>query len=318
MAEVIVELVGNVGTLRLNRPRAINALSLPMIEALARALDDFADDSRVARVELTGAGERGLCAGADVRQLREAVLAGDDTDPFFAAEYALNVRILTYPKPVTAVMAGITMGGGMGVSMHASDRVVTPASELAMPETQIGFFPDVLARWQLSRMPDEIGTHLALTGSPVGAGDALWLGLADRCDETPAQAVLPARAGWIGECYAGDDAATIVQRLEAHPDPEARAAGAVLRARCPLSVAVALAAVRKAKTARSADELLSEELNLARALVREPDFAEGVRAQLVDKDRAPRWSHDRIEDVTTAEVEACFGRPFVVAASPDD
>ena len=306
MAEVLVELVGNVGRLRLNRPRGLNALSLPMIETMARALDDFEDDPRVARIEVSGAGGRGLCAGADVRALRDTVLADGDTDPFFEAEYGLDLRIMTYPKPVTAVMDGITMGGGMGISMHASDRVVTPTSELAMPETQIGFFPDVLARWHLSRMPDEIGTHLALTGLSVGAGDALWLGLADRCAQTPPPAVLPGRAAWIRECYAGDDAGVIAQRLEEHPDPDARAAASVMRARCPLSVAVALAAVRRAAGVGEVAELLSEELRLARSMVHQPDFLEGVRAQLVDKDRTPRWAHKRVEDVTPQEVAACF------------
>ncbi len=301
-----VWVAGGVGHIRLNRPRAINALSLGMMAAMARTLDDFVDDPAVERVELTGAGERGLCAGADIRWLREQVLVGRDTDEFFETEYRLDLQIARYPKPFTARMAGVTMGGGLGISMYASDRLVTPTSELAMPETQIGLFPDVFARWRLARMPHEIGTYLAMTASSIGAGDALWLGLADRCDGDATDARLRAHSGWIEECFSGDDASVIVGRLEQHSDPAARAAGAVLRTRCPLSVAVALETVRRAARAPSLELLYGEELRLARALVHGADFVEGVRAQLVDKDHAPRWSHARIEDVSVQEVMACF------------
>jgi len=296
-----------VGHVQLNRPKAINALSLGMLAAMRRVLDDFAEDPRVCRVDVTGAGERGFCSGADVRWLREQVLAGADTDEFFETEYALNLCILNYPKPYRVWMTGITMGGGLGVSMHGSDRVVTPTSELAMPETQIGLFPDVFARWHLSRMPHELGTHLALTGLSVRAGDALWLRLADRCDGEIPSADLVAEIPWIQECYAGADAVEIVGRLAEHSNPAARETAAVIRTRCPMSVAVALEAVRRAALAPSPEALLDEELRLARALVHRPDFVEGVRAQLVDKDRSPRWTPARLEDVTAEEVAACFG-----------
>jgi len=295
-----------VGHVRLNRPRAINALSLDMLSELQRVLDGYASDQTVTRVELDGAGERGLCSGADVRWLREQVLAGGDTDEFFETEYRLDLCVWGYPKPYTAHMSGITMGGGLGISMHASDRVATPTSEFAMPETQIGLFPDVFARWHLARMPHEIGTHLAMTGLSIGAGDALWLGLADRCDGEAPPARLREHAEWIEECYAGSDAAAIVGRLEGHANPGAREAGAVIRTRCPMSVAVALEAVRRAAAVPSPEALLDEELRLARALVHRPDFAEGVRAQLVDKDRRPRWDPARLEDVTPSDVAACF------------
>ena len=297
-----------IGHLRLNRPKAINALDFLTIAKLTRALDDFAADPTVESVILDGAGDRGLCAGADVRQLRDFALGSGEGDPgdFLAAEYALDKRIFTYTKPYTAIMDGITMGGGLGVSAHGSGRVVTPRSELAMPETGIGLFPDVLMSWWLCRMPGEIGTHLALTGAWIGAADALWLGLADRCDGEPGDAVLPAQAGWIDECYAGDDAAEIVGRLENHANPRARQTGALLRTRCPLSVAVTLAALRRAPVL-TLDELEAQDLAVGTALAKGPDFAEGVRAQLVDRDRNPHWTHSRIEDVTPAEVLACFG-----------
>lgn len=304
--EVLVEVTDGIGRLRLNRPRAINALTLGMIRTIAAALDDFAGDGRVRAVEITGAGERGLCAGADIRAMRELVLRGDDPMPFFTEEYAVNRRILTYPKPYRAIMAGVTMGGGLGLSAHGSDRVVTPSSRLAMPETQIGLFPDVLMSWHLAWMPAEVGTHLALTGSAFNAADALWLRLADRCDGLLPQSQLQDDHNWIAACYPGDDAAEIVGRLAEHAHPRARETAALLRTRSPLSVCVTLEAVRRARRMPTLPPLIEQELSLAEALVTGPDFAEGVRAQIVDKDRNPRWQHDRIEDVGRAEVLACF------------
>lgn len=306
--EVIIEVGGGLGRLRLNRPRSINALSLSMIRTLATALDDFADDARVRSVELTGAGARGLCAGADVRALRDLVLAGGDPTPFFAEEYALNRRILTYPKPYRAVMDGVTMGGGLGLSAHGSDRVVTPTSRLAMPETQIGLFPDVLMSWHLAWLPAQVGTHLALTGASINAADALWLGLADRCVGPPPDPDLALDHGWIAECYLGEDAVEILGRLAEHSHVRARETAADLRTKSPLSVCVSLEALRRARRMTTLLPLAAQDLALATALVTGPDFAEGVRAQLVDRDRNPRWSHSSIEEVGRAEILACFGQ----------
>jgi enoyl-CoA hydratase len=305
--EVLVEVVDGVGRLVLNRPRAINALSLAMIRLLHHALADFAADDAVRRVVLVGAGERGLCSGADVRELREQALAGDDPGVFLREEYLLDLAIAAYPKPYTAVMDGITMGGGLGLSAHCADRVVTHSSRLAMPETQIGLFPDVFMTWRLARMPHAVGTHLALTGDTVNAADALWLGLADRsAGGLPAPVLQPDHA-WITECYAGADPVEIVGRLAQHSHPAARAAAEVLEQRCPLSLHVTLEALRRAgETPRLADQF-DRELQVATTLAAGPDFAEGVRAQLVDRDRSPRWSHESLADVSRTEVLACFG-----------
>lgn len=305
-AEVIVSHRDGVGRIRLNRPRQINALTIPMMSVIAEALDEFAADDRVHAVELTGAGDRGLCAGADVRALRERVISGVDVSGFFRTEYAVNLRIAEYPKPYRAVMTGVTMGGGLGLSAHGSVRVVDASSRLAMPETQIGLFPDVLMTPLLAAMPGEIGTHLALTGASIGAADALWLGLADEAagELPPGDPML--RAGWIAECYVGDDPVAIVQRLEQHTEPQARATAAELRQRSPLSVAVTLEALRRAAALGHLSELLGQELALAVRLATGPDFAEGVRAQLVDRDRDPHWAHARIEDVTRDEVLGHF------------
>ena len=304
--EVIVEVTDGVGRLTLNRPRAINALSLGMIRTLQEALDAWRDDDAVRAVELTGAGERGFCSGADVRAIRLLVLDGADHLAFFREEYVLDAVIAAYPKPVTAWMDGITMGGGLGLSAHASRRVVTPRSRLAMPETIIGFTPDVGVLHPLTRAPGELGTHLALTGTTIGPADALLVGLADECDGQPDPGVLGEARDWIDACYDSDDAEEIVGRLETHPHPDARLAAIDLRARSPLSVAVTLEALRRAASMTSVDEVLAQDLVLARHLAAGPDFVEGVRAQVVDKDRTPRWQHDRIEDVSRAEVLACF------------
>ncbi len=304
--EVIAEVAAGVGRIRLNRPRQINALTVPMMHTLAGVLDDFAADDGVTSVELSGAGDRGLCAGADVRALRERALTGGDVTEFFTTEYGVDLQIAAFPKPYRAVMTGITMGGGLGLSAHGSQRVVDASSRLAMPETQIGLFPDVFMTPLLARMPDEIGTHLALTGASVNATDALRLGLADEASGPLPEPDPLLAAGWISECYAGDDPVVIVQRLEAHADPAAREAAAELRRRSPLSVAVTLEALRRAARIASLPDLLPQELGLAVRLATGPDFAEGVRAQLVDRDRNPRWSHARIEDVGRDEVLSYF------------
>lgn len=304
--EVQVEVVAGIGRIQLNRPRQINALTVPMMHTLADLLHGFAADDSVTAVELTGAGERGLCAGADVRALRELALTGGDVRDFFETEYGVNLQIAAYPKPYRAVMTGITMGGGLGLSAHGSQRQVDATSRLAMPETQIGLFPDVLMTPLLARMPGEIGTHLALTGASINGADAVRLGLADEvCGDAPAPDAALA-AGWIAECYAGDDPVEIVGRLADHADPAAREAAADLRHRSPLSVAVTLEALRRAAAITHLPDLLPQELGLAVRLATGPDFAEGVRAQLIDKDRTPHWFHGSIEDVSRAEVLSYF------------
>ena len=304
--DVLFEVSGGVGRVTLNRPRQINALTTAMLAAIGDRLADWIDDDSVERVLLVGAGERGLCSGADVRALRAdlAVRGEAGAEVFFTIEYAVDALIAAYPKPFRADMYGITMGGGMGLSAHCSERVVRADSWLAMPETIIGLFPDVGVLYELSRAPGELGTHLALTGGGAGAADAVLVGLADRTEGDVPPAELPAQRPWIDECYAGDDALTIVRRLEEHPDAAARATAAVLRERCPFGVAVSLAAIRRAGTLPDVAAVLGQDLGLAVPMVLRPDFSEGVRAQVVDKDRNPTWNPARLEDVDPAEVEA--------------
>ncbi|WP_298748561.1 enoyl-CoA hydratase/isomerase family protein [uncultured Serinicoccus sp.] len=357
-AGVVYAVDGPLGRVRLDRPRAINALDRPSIDSLLHQLRAWADDDTIAAVVLDGAGERGLCAGGDVRALREAILAGREQEAldYWEAEYAVDALVAAYPKPYVAWMDGIVMGGGVGVSAHGSVRLVTERTQLAMPEVVIGFFPDVAGLHPLSRAPGETGTHVALTGAPVGGADAVLLGMADavvpsstqeevlaalREDPTRDAATLasfvrtPDAAGdadpaggrastgttdpagtspswlqqqrpWIDECYAGDDAAEILRRLREHSEPAAREAGELVGSRSPHSVAVTLEALRRAASL-TVEEVLAQDLRLGPVFAAHPDFAEGVRAQLVDKDRLPRWQHASLADVTRAEVLAAFG-----------
>lgn len=305
--EVLSGVKDGVGNLVLNRPGSINALTPAMIDVLHRVLDGWATYERVERVVLTGAGDRGLCSGADVRALRELALAGDaGADRFFRHEYRLNALIARYPKPYEARMTGITMGGGLGVSAHGSVRVVDAASRLAMPETGIGLFPDVGMLWYLSRA-GALGTYMALTGLPVDGATALRLGLADTWggDEPPRVGL---DEGWVAECFSAGDPVEVLARLDGDWDePAPGECAAVLRARCPLSVAVTWEALQRAREMATLEDVLAQDLVLATYFVHHADFAEGVRAQLVDKDRSPHWSHGRLEDVTPAEVREAFG-----------
>ncbi|MDF8266037.1 enoyl-CoA hydratase/isomerase family protein [Luteipulveratus flavus] len=327
--EVRVSRDGALGRIVLDRPRAINALTQPMVTAVAGALRAWADDPSVVTVSIEGAGERGLCAGGDVVAVRRTWLAGGDRTAFFRAEYAMNALLATYPKPVVAFQDGVVMGGGVGVSAYTRLRLVTERSTVAMPETGIGLFPDVGALYLLARTPGEIGTHLALTGTPVDGPGAIAAGLADALipaerwpdllarlahgapvptdlgDRTPSADLLAARS-WIDECYAGNDAATILRRLREHDDPAAQHAGDILAGRSPLSVAVTLEALRRAATMRTVREVLDQDLVVAGNLVADGDFAEGVRAQLVDKDRKPTWQHTSLDDVSPSIVQKFF------------
>lgn len=308
MNDVRFDVDGGVGRVTLNRPRAINALTTAMLADIGERLADWRQSPDVERVHLVGAGDRGFCSGADVRTLRADLLERGEVaaEVFFAVEYAVDALIASYPKPIRADMFGITMGGGMGLSAHCAERVVRADSRLAMPETIIGLFPDVGVLYELSRSPGELGTYLALTGGAVGAEDALLLGLADRIEGEAPPGELEARRAWIDECFAGDDPVAILSRLEAHADPEATVAAEVLRQRCPFSVAVSLAAIRRAATLPDVASVLAQDMVLAVPMVLRPDFAEGVRAQLLDKDRNPSWQPSRLEDVNAGEVAALF------------
>lgn len=332
---------GALGVITLNRPKALNALNAEMISIMRSALLAWTDDDRVKAVWVEGAGEKGLCAGGDVRAVREVVRTGDldGALEFFAHEYTLNALIADYPKPYIAWMDGLVMGGGIGISSHGSHRLATERTKIAMPETIIGFFPDVGALWLLARAPGQLGAHLALTGVTVGGADAVALGLADHVvssgvkDEAYAdlsraavdadpeelsvweprkdhlngetQPSLESQRDWIDDCYAGVELETILERLRSCEDPHAANAVELIEQRSPHSVALTLEALRRAAD-MSVTEVLDQDLRLARAIIAHPDFDEGVRAQLVDKDRSPRWADAHVSDIDHADVLAAF------------
>lgn len=305
MSELInAHVDAGVGHLELNRPRVINSLNREMIHASIDVLSGWRDDADVTSVELSGAGDRGFCAGADVREMAGLVTADDGWLQFLGAEYELDALVAHYPKPVTAHMRGITMGGGLGFTAAASRRIVDRSTHMAMPETKIGLFPDAGVMYQLSRA-GAVGTHIALTSAPFGGGDALVIGLADESCEGPLHApLIDASGDWIDECYVGDDPAAIARALEAHPHSDARIAARELRARSPFSIHVALRALRRA-AALDYDEVLAQDLRIAERMV-PVDFVEGVRALLIDKDNMPEWRHARIEDVPGSLVDEVF------------
>lgn len=331
--DVLVQRTGRLGHLVLNRPHAMNALNAAMITTVANALDEWELDDAVETVLISGAGERGLCAGGDVVSIYHDALSGggDASEAFWRAEYRLNARIRRYPKPVVALMDGVVLGGGVGISAHASHRVVTERSRVGMPETGIGFVPDVGGTHLLSRAPGELGTHAALTGTMVSGADAIAMGLADHYIDSEALPALVAElsertAGaavarwgqvapdsglvqerwWIDEAYAPDDAGTILERLARVGEPGAEAAAKTIAGRSPTAVAVTLAALRRARTLPSLEEGLNQDLRISLRSLRWPDFVEGIRAQLVDKDRNPAWSPATLAAVPAEVVAAAF------------
>jgi enoyl-CoA hydratase len=303
----------------MNRPKALNALTYGMLRAIWEALRAWRDDPAVGLVLLDGAGERGLCAGGDVRSLTATRAQGSGyARAFWRDEYRLNALIGRYPKPYVALQDGIVMGGGIGLSAHGRHRIVTERSRLAMPETGIGLIPDVGGTWLLAHAPGEAGIYLGLTGESMGAADAIHAGFADTfvpvaalpalvarlCDPAggdvaavvagAAQAAGPSglaqRAGDIGRLFSGASVEAIIAALAGEPGDWAAAARAALPQKSPKSLKLALAAIRTARTLASLEEALKVEYRLVVRLFEDGEFAEGVRALLVDKDRAPRWS----------------------------
>ncbi|UVI37242.1 enoyl-CoA hydratase/isomerase family protein [Brevibacterium spongiae] len=327
---VVTSVSNGVGRIDLNRPKLINALSQDMVARIDEALNAWRDDDAVSLVLVTGRGERGLCAGGDIKAVYNDIVAGSDENAkFWNREYKMNFAISEFPKPYVVIMNGITMGGGVGISGHGSHRIVTDSTKVGMPETGIGLFPDVGGTHLLANGPGELGTHLALTGQPVGAGAAIALGLADHfvpdtqipdliADLTSGEDLdtvigkyaakapeneLAEAADWIDECYAGDDAEAIVAALAAHENPEAQATAELIGTKAPTSVKVTLAAVRNAATMTLAD-VLEQDYRVAVTLTELPDLKEGIRAQVIDKDRNPKWNPATLAEVSDEQVQS--------------
>ncbi|MCX5203616.1 enoyl-CoA hydratase/isomerase family protein [Streptomyces sp. NBC_00237] len=343
---------GRAATLVLNRPRALNALNHEMVRALDAALTAGERDPAVETVVLTGAGERGLCAGGDIRSIYEDARSGDSrgsegagasasggtpgsaSAAFWRDEYRLNSRIARYPKPYVALMDGIVMGGGVGVSAHGSVRIVSERSRIAMPETGIGFVPDVGGTYLLALAPGELGTHVALAGVQLGARDALLCGLADhfvpqadlprlRQDLAlrPVRNVLTSfvrqappgelaeHQHWIDACYSADTVEEIVSRLRAHGSRAAAEAADTLATKSPTALKVTLTALRGARELGPLERVLEQEYRVSCAALTSYDLVEGIRAQVIDKDRRPRWRPASLSEVTQADVARYFAPP---------
>ena len=319
---VIIRRQGRIGRITLNRPKALNALDLTMIRTISQALVNWRNNASVHAVVLDAAGGRAFCAGGDIRALRAWAVEGDtvSVERFFAEEYAVNLAIARFPKPYISLIDGICMGGGIGLSVHGTVRVATEAAVFAMPETGIGLFPDVGATFALPRLRGNYGMYLALTGDRVGGADATRIGLAthfvpqsalaglaDRLAEDGpavlAEATLPPPLGTLPqvEAFAADTVPGILAALAANPTEWARATLETLRRVSPSALLWTFAAMRRGATL-TLEQALAAELALTRHVTRHPDFAEGVRAMVVDKDRTPHWSPPRLEDVDPAAI----------------
>ncbi len=338
---------GALAVVTLDRPQALNALTLEMAEQLDRRLIAWATDPTVAAVVIRSAGGRAFCAGGDIRTLFEA---GKRHDPyvanFYRAEYRLNHRIATFRKAYVALIDGIVMGGGVGLSIHGSHRIVTERCQFAMPETGIGFFPDVGGSWFLPRCPGALGTYLGLTGARLGAADMLYCGLATHHlpsgDLAPLIAELE-RAAWSGDpgdivagilarhrtdpgaaplaehrtaidrCFEADSVDDILSRLDADGTPWARDTAAVLRRKSPTSLKVTLRQLRRGARLKDFGAAMRMEYRLSQRFMAAADFSEGVRAAVIDKDQMPRWQPASLADVS----EEVVARYFAPLDEPD-
>jgi enoyl-CoA hydratase/carnithine racemase len=330
--DILVTVDRGVGLITLNRPKAINSLTHRMVNALSRVLTQWETDDSVNAVVVSGAGERGLCAGGDIVAIYHSALAdGVEARNFWYDEYLYNAQVGRYPKPYIALMDGIVMGGGVGVSAHGTVRIVTDTTKMAMPEVGIGLVPDVGGTLILSRAPGLLGLHVALTGAPFSGADAIALGFADQyvphdklhefttaivddgvdaalavhAIDPPASPLLTQR-DWIDSCYAGKTVTDIVAALRGHGGGPANDAADLIASRSPISVSVALEAVRRAGKLDTLEDVLRQEYRTSCGSLRSPDLVEGIRAQVIDKDRNPKWSPASLAAVTTADVEAYF------------
>jgi enoyl-CoA hydratase len=334
MTDIIARIEGSVGRITLNRPKALHALNTAMCQAIIAALAAWKTDPAVTLVLIDHSGERGFCAGGDIRMLAESgAKDGAEAREFFFTEYRMNALLMTYPKPVCTVMDGIVMGGGVGVAMPCLYRVATERTTFAMPETGIGLFPDVGGGWHLPRLPGQAGLWLALTGARIKAADCLLLGIAtDYVESAKVEALKaaivaePAAVETILTEYEADageppiaqhqdviDAAfaapsveAILQALREDGSPWAIAQHDLLLTKSPQTMKVAYRQLRTGKALTAFEANMAMEYRIGARVVMRHDFLEGVRAVIVDKDNAPRWSPSLLEGVTEAMLDDIF------------
>jgi enoyl-CoA hydratase len=336
--EVLIRREGRAGRITMNRPAALNALTYPMVGRIWEALTAWKDDPAVGLVLLDGNGERALCAGGDVRALYDSRAQGSGlARAFWREEYRLDALIGRYPKPFVAIQDGIVMGGGIGLSGHARDRIVTERSKLAMPETGIGLIPDVGGTWLLADAPGEAGIYLGLTGEPMGAADAIYARFTDAfipsaklprlverlidakggpvgtaigaLSEDPGPPPLAAQRADIDRVFGKATVEAMPEALSDLPGVWAQKTAAALAQKSPKSLKLTLAAIRQARNLGSLEAALNVEFRLTVRLFEDGEFPEGVRALIVDKDRKPKWSPPRLADVG-ADLVAAYLAPL--------
>ena len=336
-ASVLVDFIDGVGVLTLNRPAVLNALDLATVRALTRQLDAWADDPAIRAVLLRGSGERAFCAGGDVRSLYQLQRQGaPELVSYFDEEYALDCRIHRYPKPTIALMDGVVMGGGMGISQGCTHRLVTERTRMAMPETAIGIFPDVGASYFLSRLAPALGVYIGVVGDTLSGADAVASGLADRLVPSALFADLPAliaavdAEAWpvapthttipslltapvlaaVERHFGHGSVEEILAALAGETDPLLRPwverTQGLLAQRSPLMLCVTFAQLQRGRRLGLEDCFRMERTMMAHSFAH-GDTMEGIRALLIDKDRAPRWRHRTVAEVGREEVEAFFG-----------
>ena len=340
-ADVSIKVTGGIGRVTLTRPSALHALNTPMCAQILAALTAWKTDPAIHLVWIDHQeGTRGFCSGGDIRMLAESG-AGDASEArdFFRTEYRMNAALKAFPKPVLAILDGVTMGGGVGLSVHGSHRIATERTLFAMPETGIGLFPDVGGGWFLPRLEGQLGTWLALTGARLKGADVAAAGVAthylpselvpalakqleaaDFSVDAPAMLdeilrrlthdvpapTYGAHRETIHRCFAGETAEGIVAALEADPGDWAKGEAAAIRAKSPETVKVALSQLREGARCETFEDNMRMEFRIGWRKVQSHDFQEGVRAVIIDKDNAPAWSPARLEDVSEADVAKYF------------
>ncbi|HEY8268029.1 MAG TPA: enoyl-CoA hydratase/isomerase family protein [Xanthobacteraceae bacterium] len=338
-SEILFERRGAAGIVTLNRPQALNALSRAMILALREQLGLWAADAAVACVVIQAAGGRAFCAGGDIRAIYELHKAGrtEEAIDFWRKEYPLNAAIKHYPKPYIALVDGLVMGGGVGVSIHGSHRIAGDRFSFAMPEVGIGFFPDVGATYLMPRLPGKTGTYLALTGNWVGPADAVVLGIAthrvrsarfaellealckggdlaktlDAFAGEPDPVPLAARRAVIDRAFSGATVEAILAALDMEgagigdDATSTREQAAIIRTKCPLSLKIALEQMKRGAGLDFVDAMRME-FRIVSRVAHGPNFYEGIRAAVLDKDNAPRWNPPHLAEVSEAAVAAHF------------
>jgi enoyl-CoA hydratase len=321
-----------VGFLTLDRPKVVNVLTHAMIAAMWEVLQDWANDDDIQTVVLSGAGERGLCAGGDIVAVYHSAQAdGALARQFWRDQYVLNDYIGSYPKPYVALMDGIVIGGGLGVSAHGSFRVVTDTSKISLPEVGLGFYPDVGVTHLLSRAPHQLGMHVGLTGARFSGADAIAMGIADHyvphCDlpifvqsiiddglegalirhaQHPPPSDLLTQRDWIDECYSANTVVDVIAALRSHDSDAANHAADLIATHSPLALSATFEAIRRSAKLGTLEDALQQDFRVSCALLHAHDLTEGVRAKFIDKGGAPCWKPSSLAEVSPEEVTRLF------------